>query len=488
MGRNNQQRRAAKSRTKAKRARGHGAKDAGAAESAGAGSALFGGAEWGSARGGGARVGSTTSGSDRAREPTVEEQAAYWLDEAVHHLAYDPPNRARVAFKELEALASTRLGHRAVSRELASALTSELTRTWGRGWRPVELDRLVARRVGVGAAALLRDATAETLRRHAAVTVAPDWLAQAEEIEASVWWAPDVSYVSARASLDGAGMATVVPELVAALHTLRVVPDLALLGPLPGDWTSLPDRADVVDDRILARVRALLAKAESTTFEAEAETFTAGAQSLMARHSIDAAMLAASLPRRADDVPVGRRIGIDRPYEAPKVLLLDAVAHANRCRTVWSKGLGFVTVLGFETDQRAVEALFTSLLVQSTTAVANAGTRSYRGGQSRTRSFRASFLIAFARRIGERLQQATDEETVAARTRTAPGQDLVRVLAVRSEQVDASVEEMFPELVVTEMSRPTDAEGWQEGRRAADAATLFDQSRSIVTGADDAGS
>ncbi|MFC7722126.1 DUF2786 domain-containing protein [Nonomuraea recticatena] len=38
-------------------------------------------------------------------------------------------------------------------------------------------------------------------------------------------------------------------------------------------------------------MRALLAKAESTTYEAEAETFTSAAQSLMAKYSIDAAML-----------------------------------------------------------------------------------------------------------------------------------------------------------------------------------------------------
>jgi hypothetical protein len=34
-------------------------------------------------------------------------------------------------------------------------------------------------------------------------------------------------------------------------------------------------------------------------------------------------------------------------YEAPKALLLDVVAAANRTKTVWQQSLGLCTVLGF---------------------------------------------------------------------------------------------------------------------------------------------
>jgi hypothetical protein len=111
---------------------------------------------------------------------------------------------------------------------------------------------------------------------------------------------------------------------------------------------------------MLTRVRALLAKAESTEFEAEVETFTAAAQSLMARHSIDVAMLAAeSGGRPGTEGPQGRRLSIDAPYEVPKLMLLNVVASANRCRSIWNKKLGFATVLGFTPDLHAVEVLFT---------------------------------------------------------------------------------------------------------------------------------
>src|SRR5438045_2689314 len=53
-----------------------------------------------------------------------------------------------------------------------------------------------------------------------------------------------------------------------------------------------PSAADAgIDDRMLAKVRALLAKAESTEFTDEADALTAKAQELMTRYSIDRALV-----------------------------------------------------------------------------------------------------------------------------------------------------------------------------------------------------
>ena len=62
------------------------------------------------------------------------------------------------------------------------------------------------------------------------------------------------------------------------------------------------------------------------------------------------------------------------------------VAAANRCRAVWHRSLGLCTVLGFPGDLDAVELLVTSLLVQATTAMVQAGSRRDVYGRSRTRS------------------------------------------------------------------------------------------------------
>ena len=110
---------------------------------------------------------------------------------------------------------------------------------------------------------------------------------------------------------------------------------------------------------------------------------------------------------------------------------MQTVAQANRCRVVWSKELGLVTVIGFPADLDAIELLFTSLLVQANSAMLRAGAKRDAHGRSRTRAFRQSFLVSYAIRIGERLseasgqaeQQAAAEQAAAERgwRRQGPG-------------------------------------------------------------------
>ncbi|MFN8034445.1 MAG: DUF2786 domain-containing protein [Acidimicrobiia bacterium] len=219
--------------------------------------------------------------------------------------------------------------------------------------------------------------------------------------------------------------------------------------------------AETLPDGLLAKVRALLAKAESTTFDAEAEAFTAKAQELMARHRIDRALLdSAAAEADADDGPTGRRITIDDPYADAKALLLTTIAEPNGCRAVWSKGLGFSTVFGFADELDGVEELFTSLLVQSAAALRREGSKQDRSGRSRTRRYRKSFLVAFALRIGDRLQ-ATVDATVEA-TDAECGQALVPILAARDERAAAAAAAAFPR-ATSFTPTASDHEGWIAG-------------------------
>ncbi|PSK65168.1 hypothetical protein B0E53_02854 [Micromonospora sp. MH33] len=215
---------------------------------------------------------------------------------------------------------------------------------------------------------------------------------------------------------------------------------------------------------MLDRVRALLAKAESTTFPAEAEALTGKAQELMARHSIDAALLDAAAER--PDRPGGVRLGTDAPYAAAKALLIQEVAAANRCESIWSDDLGFATVLGFPADLAAVELLHTSLLVQATAAMLRGRGERRAGGGRRTKGYDESFLNAFALRIGERLRAAT--ATVAEER---ADDRLLPVLAARSDAVKERVDQLFPG-VTRHRLQVCDAEGWTSGTTAADRASL----------------
>ncbi|TDD96023.1 DUF2786 domain-containing protein, partial [Jiangella asiatica] len=225
------------------------------------------------------------------------------------------------------------------------------------------------------------------------------------------------------------------------------------------------DRA--VDEKILGRVRALLAKAESTTFPDEAEALSAKAQELMSRYSIEHALAQAATPAGAPrSTASARRIWLDAPYLSTKTLLVAEVGSANHCRTISSEKIGFVTVLGSDVDLDVVELLTTSLLVQATRAMLATGSRTSRFGTSRTRSFRHSFLLAYATRIGERLRET------ASRTEAATGSDLVPVFAERSRAIDTLAGSLFPGTVRRRSFAAGNADGWGAGRSAADRAVL----------------
>ena len=412
-----------------------------------------------------------------AEEPTLDELARNLAATALHALVH----RDAVAFQTatVRLLAAPRgvAGwHRAVERVLTEYLQTAVTTVWRQGWQPADLVRMVRRGLGGQHVDVVRDAVAAELSGYAAATIDPRWAPQLAELEIDVWWPPDLTYLRARCEQKAAEWDDLVRLALEVLSLLATLPDLQHLGPIPGaarpGATSQQRRGTTADDRILSRVRGLLAKAESTTFEAEAETLTAGAQALMARHSIDLALLAATSPGQGSPQdPAARRIGIDNPYEGPKTMLLGAVAQANRCRTAWSKHLGFSTVVGFPSDLDAVEMLFTSLLVQAITTMTHAGTRTDAAGRSRTRAFRQSFLTAYAARIGERLREATGAETAAAAAEPG-GRNVLPVLAARDEAVQEKLAALFPELTYRRLGSVTDLEGWNTGRSAADLAVL----------------
>jgi hypothetical protein len=359
-------------------------------------------------------------------------------------------------------------------RLLSGYLQSAVSGAWERGWQPADLVRHVSRRLGNRHIDLARVAIAAEMQRYAPATIDPRWTSELADLEAQVWWRPDQSPLQAWAERQNIEWSVAVSCSLQVLDLTTCLPALKKLTPAPGTArptgsTTQPQRP-AIDQRVLGRIRALLAKAESSTFVAEAETFTAGAQSLMARHSIDRALLAALDERSVEDA-TGRRIGIDNPYEGPKAMLLGAVAEANRCKAVWSRELGFCTAIGFPADLDAVEMLFTSLLVQATTAMTRAGSRADCSGRSRTRAFRQSFLTAFASRIGQRLSDVTGQQTAEVAAQPT-GRNLLPVLAARSEAVDEAVAAMFPLMTSHRVGWATDREGWFSGLTAADQAAL----------------
>ena len=379
-----------------------------------------------------------------------------------------------------------------VSQGLVEMLRTAVTRAWRGGWQPAELVRHAGRELSQQHASMAADMITGEMRAYPAAAVDPRWAAQVPDGEA--WWGSDADYPGVWAKRSGAagGLRDAIATAIELLDLLHRLPVLEQLLPLPGTAQAATARRTApaerdgrggpADERVLARIRALLAKAESTEYGEEAEALSARAQELMTKYSIDQALLAVSAGR--EDRPAGRRIPVDNPYEGPKTSLLQAVALANRCRVVWLRDVGLATVVGFEADLDAVEVLFTSLLVQADTAMLRAGSKQDAYGASRTRAFRQSFLVSYAIRIGERLaetaehttQEAAAEQVAAAGAGTA----LVPFLAARRQAVDDAVDEIFGGAVLRgRTQRITDADGWASGRAAADLASLHNQGRAV---------
>ncbi|MGI5427586.1 DUF2786 domain-containing protein [Streptomyces sp. CA-179760] len=366
---------------------------------------------------------STSPTVDRAFEAALYATGETTLDTGASLLASDP----------------------AADTELARRGEEFVAASWRRGWQPADVVRIVRSELEdvhvLLVAGLIRaQAPGDRPRGRR-------WSAQLAELPAD-----------APPRTDRFSHATAVLELYRLLLRL---PALEPLDETSGEAAGGATAGARDESRMLTRIRALLAKAEATGFPEEAEALSAKAQELMARHSVDEALLAARAP--SPDTPGACRIGVEPPYEQAKAVLLDAVASANHCRAVWNEPLAFSTVVGFETDLEAVELLYTSLLVQATTAMTKAEAAQRAGGRKRTKTFRQSFLAAYAHRIGTRLGEVAQAQV---------SDDLLPVLASRDVAVTGRLDRMFPETTTTRLRGVRDAAGWTEGAQAADRAQV----------------
>ncbi len=360
----------------------------------------------------------------------------------------------------------------------SDALRTATVAAWEHGWQPADLVHAVGRKLTAPDRRLLiavAVADAGEWRQHP--TPDPAWLDQVDELEGELSTGPPTGAVGSGGVVGSwARMERVVaPEALRRAATLLGVlwglPRLPPIGDPPSAWGRARPRPQTapapagIDERMLNRVRALLSKAESTEFAPEAEALTAKAQELMARYSIDQALVAAAgSGPGVGEAPRSRRVLIHDPYAKGKSYLLAEVAGANRCEAVWSKDAGFSSVFGFSTDLAVTDILYTSLVSQCSSAMVTASKDIVQ-----PRRFRESFVLSFAIHIGKRLAAAT--AATVAEAAAELGDSLLPVLAARTDQVEAARDEAFPSLRANRI-RVTDGRGWAAGQAAAELAHL----------------
>ena len=459
MGRNNKQRRAAKARARARSAGGSQGRATPPRGGFGAGAAY--GDPFGSPGPGWHDDG--VADPDQLAVDLLKEVVLYRVDTGV-----TPPRALQML---------TDLPTSAVDRATETLLLDVVDMLWQRGWQPAEVHRQGRRGCSIAAGGrLVAHAIATDHVGRRSTTLDHRWVAQTESLDLPAsdgrpgWvgrWVQTEQLHRDRA-------AAAIVEVLADLYGL---PRLDPILPPPGSSATSVGPTEFIDlsgaeaDPVLQRIRALLAQAESTTFEAEAETFTAKAQELMTRHAVDAAIVAAGSSRSGDAArPVTVRLPVDAPYVDAKSLLLQIVASATRCRSVFHADLGLSTVVGFPDDVAAVELLFTSLLLQAQRALAEAAAGARAGTRQRGTSFRSAFLLAYAQRIGQRLEEVN--QAVYAEAERAEGPAFLPALRSREAAVDDAVEERFGELTSSRVRGGYDGLGWASGTAAADRARL----------------
>jgi hypothetical protein len=193
----------------------------------------------------------------------------------------------------------------------------------------------------------------------------------------------------------------------------------------------------MTDDRMLARIAALLRQAEGTDNVHEAEAFMAAAQRLATMTSIDLAVARAHADSRtAAQVPAQRTITIGEPGSRglrTYVQLFAVIAAANDVRCDVASNSTFVYAYGFAEDIDASHALYASLVIQMVRSCdAYLVTGAHR--PTPTITARLNFQLAFGTRIGQRLAEARDQvkREVAESRAAAPG----TALALRNKEVE----------------------------------------------------
>ncbi len=193
----------------------------------------------------------------------------------------------------------------------------------------------------------------------------------------------------------------------------------------------------MTDDKMLARIAALLRQAEGTDNPHEADAFMAAAQRLATATSIDLAVARSHSDKRtAAQIPVQRTVTIGaagtrglRTY----VQLFVVIGLANDVKCDVASNSTFVYAYGFGEDIDATHTLYAGLVLQMVKASESyIATGAHR--PTPTITARLNFQLAFGARVGQRLAEAREAATqeAAADSERSPG----TAIALRNKDIE----------------------------------------------------
>lgn len=248
-------------------------------------------------------------------------------------------------------------------------------------------------------------------------------------------------------------MAMSTDDLIRLIDATSALPPLRDVDVLAAEKTSSRASQDSKENRIRNKITQLLRKAESTPYEEEASALIAKAQSLQQRHRLDEALA------ESPDTVMSTRIHISAPYINHKTTLLSVIADRNGCTVLKLHPKGIITVFGAEADIDHVSDLFASLLRQCEWHMTHGEAADNARLLGNVASFRRSFILAYATRIGELLEEANasmaphDEKqansaagsNVKRKNDVALAQRYLSAVEVRRHKAEALADHLFPD-------------------------------------------
>lgn len=204
--------------------------------------------------------------------------------------------------------------------------------------------------------------------------------------------------------------------------------------------------------RMLEKVKKLLNKAEDPACTMhEAEALNEKAAELVAKYGIEEAMLAKENPSKPEKI-VSMKMRFHQPYASSKLSLAYIIATAFRCQSVslmiWNyetnKKEKILHVIGYESDVRRADFLYTHLMLQAQTGVILSDLD--KPFYENTKSWRTSWLQGFNVAVRKRLEKMEAKVVKEAET-TTPGTALV--VADRSALVAVAFKDLYPKTRTT---------------------------------------
>lgn len=277
------------------------------------------------------------------------------------------------------------------------------------------------------------------------------------------------------------------PTIKQLENMLRRLPHLTPLS----DWSSLsqentlePYDLDIFtpeQSKAHHRITALLKKAESTLFPAEADALILKAETLRQQYRIESLLLDSSAgepPQQGTEI-ISARVYIQGPWVRHQFRLLSSIARVHSCETLLITKSGITTVFGVRDDVAHIVDLFPSLNRQRGHFMLSSPGAQEAQMNGQASSYRRSFMLSYASRISELLQQAK-HDALQDLEEFAPlaHNTIVPVIQQRSEHSQVAIKKVFPNTKqMTFSSR--NARGHEDGFHAANKSHLGGESTAL---------